>query len=60
MVQKMELILSLETKAQRKLIRLRLDGGFGTDENINYALWRHYHLLDAELADKGNGTLSLF
>ena len=45
MVQKMELTLSLETKAQRKLIRLRLDGGFGTDENINYALWREYHLL---------------
>ena len=45
MVQKMELTLSLETKAQRRLIRLRLDGGFGTDENINYALWRDYHVL---------------
>ncbi len=45
MVQKMERTLSLETKAQRRLIRLRLDGGFGTDENINYALWRDYHLL---------------
>ncbi len=45
LVQKMERTLSLETKAQRKLIRLRLDGGFGTDENINYALWRDYHLL---------------
>jgi hypothetical protein len=45
MVQKMERTLCLETKAQRKLIRLRLDGGFGTDENINYALWRGYHLL---------------
>jgi len=41
----MERILSLETKDQRKLIRLRLDAGFGTDENINYALWRNYHLL---------------
>jgi hypothetical protein len=45
LVQKMEHTLSLETKAQRRLIRLRLDGGFGTDENINYALWRDYHLL---------------
>jgi len=45
MVQKMERILSLDTKDRRMLIRLRLDGGFGTDENINYALWRDYHLL---------------
>jgi hypothetical protein len=45
MVQKMERILSLETKDKRKLICLRLDAGFGTDENINYALWRDYHLL---------------
>jgi len=44
-VEKMEQRLSLSTKAQRGLIRLRLDGGFGTDENINYALWRDYHLL---------------
>jgi len=45
MVKKMEQTLSLDTKSQRQLIRLRLDGGFGTDENINYALWRSYHLL---------------
>ena len=45
MVKKMEQQLSLSTKAQRRLIRLRLDGGFGTDANINYALWRGYHLL---------------
>ena len=45
MVKKMERTLSLDTKSQRKLIRLRLDGGFGTDENINYALWRSYQLL---------------
>ena len=45
MVKKMEQVLSLDTKAQRKLIRLRLDGGFGTDENINFALWRSYQLL---------------
>jgi hypothetical protein len=45
MVKKMEQRLSLDTKAQRSLIRLRLDGGFGTDENINFALWRGYQLL---------------
>jgi len=45
MVGKMEHQLSLDTKDKRRLIRLRLDGGFGTDENINYALWRGYHLL---------------
>ena len=45
MVIKMEQRLHLETKAQRALIRLRLDGGFGTDANINYALWRGYHIL---------------
>jgi len=45
MVAKMEQQLHLETKAQRSLIRLRLDAGFGTDANINYALWRGYHIL---------------
>jgi len=45
MVVKMEKRLCLETKAQRQLIRLRLDAGFGTDANINYALWRGYHVL---------------
>ena len=35
----------LETKEQRHYIRLRIDGGFGTDENINYALWRGYEVL---------------
>jgi len=45
MVKKMENILQLTDNSQRKLIRLRMDAGFGTDENINYALWRGYHLL---------------
>ena len=45
MVKKMEQVLPLGVKVQRRLIRLRLDGGFGTDANINYALWRGYHLL---------------
>ncbi len=45
MVARTEKQLNLETKAQRSLIRLRLDGGFGTDANINYALWRGYQVL---------------
>ena len=40
MAAKMELALCLETKEQRQGVRLRLDGGFGTDDNINFALWR--------------------
>lgn len=44
-VEKMECALSLTSEEERGLIRLRLDGGFGTDENINFALWRGYHLL---------------
>ncbi len=55
MVAKMELALCLETKEQRQGVRLRLDGGFGTDDNINFALkadsdalssiWRGYGVL---------------
>jgi hypothetical protein len=45
MVEKIEHMLGLIDVSQRKHIRLRLDAGFGTDENINYALWRGYHLL---------------
>lgn len=45
MVQKMERVLNLKGKSQRELIRLRFDAGFGTDENINYTLWRGYQLL---------------
>ena len=45
MVVKMEMALNLEAKEQKQSIRLRLDGGFGTDENINFALWRGYEIL---------------
>jgi hypothetical protein len=45
MLAKMELALRLETKEQRQSVRLRLDGGFGTDDNINFALWRGYEVL---------------
>jgi hypothetical protein len=37
MVTKMEDLLVLDEKENRKRIRLRLDGGFGTDANINFA-----------------------
>ena len=40
MVGQMEGVLKLDTPAQRSQIRLRLDAGFGTTENINFALWR--------------------
>ena len=45
MVYQMEHSLALSEKPTRSRIRLRLDGGFGTDENINFALSRGYHLL---------------
>ena len=38
MVQQMETVLESDTQQQRRHICLRLDGGFGTDENINHAL----------------------
>jgi len=45
MVHQMEEVLNLSEKSTRRRIRLRLDGGFGTDSNINFALSRGYHLL---------------
>ena len=45
MVSSMEATLNLCSKSIRRHIRLRLDGGFGTDSNINFALSRGYHLL---------------
>ncbi len=45
MITKMEQVLHLNSKTKRLLIRLRLDGGFCTDKNINFALWRDYQLL---------------
>jgi len=39
-----ERVLGL-TPAQRRRTVLRLDGGFGTDGNFNWALWHGYHIL---------------
>ena len=35
----------LDTVEKRSRVRLRFDAGFGTDANINYALWRGYQLI---------------
>ena len=45
MVGKLEATLDLETREQRSRVQLRFDAGFGTDANINYALWRGYQVL---------------
>ena len=45
MLAEMEQSLSLDTKEKRQRVCLRLDGGFGTDKNINHALWKGYQLL---------------
>ena len=45
MVYEMEQVLALSETANRMRIRIRLDGGFGTDANINFALSRGYSLL---------------
>lgn len=42
---KVETVMDLQTQADRSRVRLRLDAGFGTDENLNYVLWRGYHIL---------------
>ena len=45
MLTETEQTLSLDTKEKRQRVCLRLDGGFGTDKNINHALWKGYQLL---------------
>ena len=45
MLGKLETVLTLDTTEKRSRVRLRFDAGFGTDANINYALWRGYQLI---------------
>ena len=45
MLGKLETVLTLDTASKRNRVRLRFDAGFGTDANINYALWRGYQLI---------------
>ena len=45
MLSKLETVLTLDTVEKRSRVRLRFDAGFGTDANINYALWRGYLLI---------------
>jgi len=41
----MEQILHLDTPAQRRNVLLRLDGGFGSDDNLAWTLARGYQLI---------------
>ena len=45
MLGKLQTVLRLDTVEKRGRVRLRFDAGFGTDANINYALWRGYRLI---------------
>ena len=45
MLGKLETVLTLDSIEKRSRVRLRFDAGFGTDANINYALWRGYRLI---------------
>ena len=45
MLGKLENVLKLDGVEKRSRVRLRFDSGFGTDANINYALWRGYQLI---------------
>ena len=45
MLRETEQALGLDTQQKRERVCLRLDGGFGTDKNINHALWKGYQLL---------------
>ena len=45
MLSKLETVLTLDTVEKRRRVRIRFDAGFGTDANINYALWRGYQLI---------------
>ena len=45
MVGKLEQTMQLDSGEKRGQIQLRFDAGFGTDANINYALWRGYEVL---------------
>ncbi len=45
-LKEVERILELEEdRRKRKRILIRLDGGFGTDENINWLIWRGYEFI---------------
>ena len=45
MVGKLETTLHLDTREKRGRVQLRFDAGFGTDANLNYALWRGYQVV---------------
>ena len=45
MVRKLQTTLHLDTREKRSRVQLQFDAGFGTDANINYALWCGYEVL---------------
>jgi hypothetical protein len=45
-IREIERILSLaEDRRKRRRTRVRLDGGFGTDANLNWLMWRGYEFI---------------
>ena len=52
MLGKLETVFRLDTVEKRGRVRLRFDAGFGTDANINYALWRGYPLIGKMYASR--------
>ena len=52
MLGKLETVLTLDRVEKRNRVWLRFDAGFGTDANINYALWRGYQILGKMYASR--------
>lgn len=48
----LEQLLQIVDRQQRRHILVRLDAGFGTDENINWLLYRGYHVLSKGYSGK--------
>lgn len=51
-VEAVEPLLQIVDRQQRRHILIRLDAGFGTDENINWLLYRGYHVLSKGYSGK--------
>jgi len=58
MVKEMENHLDLDSKTKRQQVRLRIDAGFGTDGNLNFALWGGYHILAKIFSSKRASKLA--
>ena len=51
-VEAVEQLLQILDRQQRRHVLIRLDAGFGTDENINWLLHRGYHVLSKGYSGK--------